>query len=398
MTTVQEAKQQVASHAFPLGTEQRAVSESLGYVLAEDVFSDISLPPFRQSSMDGYVVHHEDLTQPDTLLTITAQIKAGDSIPQRLEKGTASRIFTGAPVPEGATAVIMQEKTTRVSDQLTVHEFPIKVGQNIRAIGQQILQGELALPTGSLVTPGAIGFLLGLNCTSITVYRKPKVGLLVTGDELATPGSTLEHGQIYESNSYLLEAALRQEGITDITIRFVKDDAALTKEAITELKKENDIVIATGGVSVGDFDFVGKAMEEVGVKTIFYKVRQRPGKPLFFGKSDDKLFFGLPGNPAASLVCFYEYVLPAIRKMSGRSDCNLPILQLPITSNYSFAGERDEFVKATATSTEVTPLEGQESFILRSFAISNALIYLPSGRNQVKSRELVEVHLLPFFC
>ena len=149
---------------------------------------------------------------------------------------------------------------------------------------------------------------------------------------------------------------------------------------------------------MGDYDFVGTSLEEMGVEEVFYKVRQRPGKPLYFGRNDDTFIFALPGNPAATLVCYYQYVLPALRLLSGRKDCFLPTLKLPITHAFSFKGERDEFLKATATTTSVTPLDGQESFVLRSFAIASALIYLPSTQNSVQPGDLVEAHLLPFFC
>lgn len=398
MITVQEAKHQVVTNAFPLPVAHRPLEHSHGYVLAQDLFAPLSLPSFRQSSMDGYAIHHNDVTEPGTPLRAVGEIKAGAATPSALQRGTTHRIFTGAPVPEGATAVVMQEKTAHDGHQITFFEFPVKDGQNIRKIGQQIQAGDLALPAGTLLTPGAIGFLAGLNILTLPVFRKPRVGILITGDELVKPGEKPLHGQVYESNSHLLNAALQAEGITEITTHFVPDDARLTQEAIAKLKSENDVVIASGGISVGDFDFVGKAMQEEQVETLFYKVRQRPGKPLFFGRTDTTLFFGLPGNPAASLVCFYEYVLPALRKLAGRSEAFLPTLTLPITRDYTFVGERDEFVKASATTHSVTPLEGQESFILRSFALTNALIFLPLNRNNVKAGELVEVHLLPFFC
>ncbi|WP_247232942.1 gephyrin-like molybdotransferase Glp [Telluribacter sp. SYSU D00476] len=398
MVTVQEAKQKVIENTFPLSVEERDVIEAVSYVIATDVRAPLSLPLFRQSSMDGYAIHHEDIGQSGVALPVVAESQAGASELLHLERGTAVRIFTGAPVPDGATAVVMQEKTERDADTVLINEYPVYEKQNVRAIGQQIREGAVALPTGTYLTPGSVGFLLGMNVRRVEVYRKPKVGILVTGDELVQPGNELRFGQVYESNSTMLAATLRQEGITQISIKYVEDNPEATTQALRELTEQNDVVLATGGISVGEYDYVGKSLEEIGVETIFYKVRQRPGKPLLFGKRESTLFFALPGNPASSLVCYYEYVLPALRRLSGKTDAFLPTVRLPITHPYSFKGERDELLKASATTTGVTPLEGQESFALRSFAVANALIHLPSTQQSVQPGELVEVHLLPFFC
>ena len=399
MVSVQEAKSLIQSTVQVLSSEKRQLSEAVGQVLAEDVFSPLALPPFRQSSMDGYALHHADITHAGTKLPVVAESRAGNASRQTLRRGTAVHILTGAPVPGGATAVVMQEKVERTDDDAIIQQFPVPEGQNVRSVGQQIKQGDLAIPKSTCLAPGAVGFLLGMNVQTVKVYRKPRVGILSTGDELVPPGEgTLQYGQIYESNSAMLAAVLRAEGITGIDVRHVSDNAEATTAALRELTENNDVVLSTGGVSVGEYDFVGTSLQEIGVETVFYKVRQRPGKPLFFGRNDDTIVFALPGNPASTLVCYYEYVLPALRLMSGRKDCFLPKIKLPITHAFSFKGERDEFLKATATTEAVTPLDGQESFALRSFAIANALIYLPSFQNSVQPGDAVEVHLLPFFC
>jgi molybdopterin molybdotransferase len=398
MVSVQEAKQLVVENTFPLPAEERDVHEAVGYVLAADVRAPLSLPLFRQSSMDGYAVHHEDIERAGVALPVVAESQAGAPELLTLERGTAVRIFTGAPVPDGATAVVMQEKTGREADKVLIQEYPVNEKQNVRAIGQQIREGDVALPKGTYLTPGSVGFLLGMNVRRVEVYRKPSVGILVTGDELVQPGNPLRFGQVFESNSSMLAATLRQEGLTQIDIQYVDDNPEATTQALLELTEQHDVVLATGGISVGDYDYVGTSLQEIGVETIFYKVRQRPGKPLLFGKKEGTLFFALPGNPASSLVCYYEYVLPALRRLSGRVDAFLPTLRLPMTHAYSFKGERDELLKASATTLGVTPLEGQESFALRSFAVANALIYLPSTQQSVQPGDLVEVHILPFFC
>jgi molybdopterin molybdotransferase len=395
MVTVNEAKQKIIANAESLSVETRLLSASLNYVLARDVAAPISLPSFRQSSMDGYVVHASDIIAAGVELEVLAEAKAGEGLVQILPKGAAMRIFTGAPVPEGATAVVMQERTARAGNFVSIEDFPVPPGRNIREIGQQIKQGATALEQNTFLTAGAIGFLSGLNVGQIEVYRKPKIGLLITGDELVQNGNVAGHGQVYESNSSMLKAAFQQEGIGEIEVMYTKDNLQATIDALRELGERNDVTLASGGISVGDYDFVGKAMETIGAETIFYKVRQKPGKPLLFAKRDQKLFFGLPGNPASSLVCYYEYVLPAIRKMSGRMDYFLRTLSMPIDRSYSFDGERDEFLKAIVANDCVIPLDGQESFALRSFAVANAIIYLPVNQNKVEAGDLVEVHLLP---
>ncbi len=395
MISVDEAKQKIVEHTTLLPDESVKVIHSAGYVLARDVVSPISLPSFRQSSMDGYAVSHNDVVHDAQSLPVAGEVRAGEVILQNLVPGTAVRIFTGAAVPEGATAVVIQEHTIRSQDQVMINEYPIAAGKNIRSVGQQIMKGSVALPAGTKLGAGSVGFLMGMNVTEVSVHSMPKVGILITGDELIRPGDDLLHGQVYESNSSMLEVALRSQGVKDIEICYASDDLGATIDALRQLSETNDVVLASGGISVGDYDFVGKALEMVGADTIFYKVRQKPGKPLLFAKGSDTLYFALPGNPASSLVCYYEYVFPAIRKMTGHTDCFLRSIKLPIQNDYSFNGERDEFLKAVANEAEVMSLDGQESFALRSFALANALIYLPSSQSVVKKGDLVEVHLLP---
>lgn len=396
MVTVNEAKEKIIANTPLLPTEKRNTEASAGYVLAEDILSPMPLPSFRQSSMDGYAIIHSDVTDKGISLKIADEAKAGLTTAQTLTAGTAIRIFTGAPVPEGATAVIMQENTVVENGQVVINEYPVAEGKNVRNIGQQVKKGAIALAKDTFLTPGSVGFLLGMNVPEVEVYRKPRIGLLVTGDELLKQDEPLSHGKIYESNSAMLVSALGQEGILHVEVKYAKDDLESTMAALQELAEKNDVVLATGGVSVGDYDFVGKALSGIQADTVFYKVRQKPGKPLLFAKTSKTLFFALPGNPASSLVCYYEYVLPAIRKLSGRSEFFLRALQMPVTVDYSFDGERDEFLKAYANQASVTPLTGQESFALHSFAVANAIIYLPVKQQNVRKGDLVEVHLLPF--
>lgn len=395
MVTVNEAKQRIIANTVTLPAVVMPLEEAVGGFLAADVVSPIALPPFRQSSMDGYAIVHSNVTESGTALRLAGESKAGQADLPVVSAGTAVRIFTGAPVPEGATAVVMQENTSLAEGYVHIHEFPVAEGKNVRREGQQIAKGAVALRAGALISPGAVGFLKGMNVNEVAVHAKPRIGLLVTGDELLKAGEALVPGKIYESNSAMLKAALEQAGIADVSVSYASDDLDATIDALKALLEEYDVVLASGGISVGDYDFVGKALEALGAETVFYKVRQKPGKPLLFGKKGEKLIFALPGNPASSLVCYYEYVLPALRKIMGSTELFLRSVRLPLRHAYRFDGERDEFLKARVEGGEVVSLDGQESFVIGSFAVANALIYLPVTQNRVEAGESVEVHLLP---
>lgn len=395
MVTVNEAKQKIIANTRALREITVTLDGAVGSFLAADVIAPINLPPFRQSSMDGYAIRHADVPGHGTELRLVGECKAGQTDLPVLREGTAVRIFTGAPVPEAATAVVMQENTLRTDSGVQILEYPVAPGRNIRKAGQQIAEGAVALSAGTLISPGGVGFLKGMDVNEVKVYAKPNVGLLVTGDELLRAGEPLVPGKIYESNSDMLTAALKQLGIDTVTVAYASDDLEATVNALRGLLGSNDVVLASGGISVGDYDFVGKALEVLGAETIFYKIRQKPGKPLLFGKKGDKLIFALPGNPASSLVCFYEYVLPALKTLLGSNEPFLRSVRLPIRHAYRFDGERDEFLKAKVEGNEVVSLDGQESFVIGSFAVANALIYLPVEQNKVAPGDLVEVHLLP---
>lgn len=395
MVTVNEAKERIIANTAMLPAIRVPLTEAVGGYLAEDVISPIALPPFRQSSMDGYAIVHSDVAEAGTILRVAGESKAGQADLPVVSRGTAVRIFTGAPVPEGATAVVMQENASLADGSVLIHEFPVTEGKNVRRAGQQIAQGAVALRRGTLLSPGAVGFLKGMDVNEVTVHAQPRIGLLVTGDELLKAGEALLPGKIYESNSAMLQAALAQVGIGEVSVSYAADDLDATISALEALLEGHDLILASGGISVGDYDFVGKALEALGAETIFYKVRQKPGKPLLFGKKGEKLIFALPGNPASSLVCYYEYVLPAVRKLMGSREPFLTSVRLPLRHAYRFDGERDEFLKARVEGGEVVSLDGQESFVIGSFAVANAIIYLPVRQNRVEAGDLVEVHLLP---
>ncbi|MGV6828421.1 MAG: molybdopterin molybdotransferase MoeA [Flavobacteriales bacterium] len=391
MISVEEAITLVKNNAQPIQNPNiQPVINSVGYVLYRDVKSPINMPPFRQSAMDGYALHlHNKNTY-----TIIDEVKAGDGHHPVLKPGEAVRIFTGAAVPDTANSVIMQEKTNR-EDKLLMLTDEAAENDNIRPLGEQVKKGDLALKKGIKLTPAAIGFLTTLGITEIEVFSKPNIAIVTTGSELIEAGQPLPYGKIYESNSAMLQTALQSIGHQNTSLTKVKDNYQATLEILEKAISENDIILISGGISVGDYDFVGKALIELGVQQLFYKVKQKPGKPLFFGKIKEKLIFALPGNPASALSSFYYYVQLSIEYRSGNQNFKHTRLKARLQLDYIKKGTRAQFLKAIYYQGEVQILEGQSSAMLHTFALANAFVYIPADVNQVKRGAFVEVILLP---
>ena len=396
MITVEEAKQILIENVFEL-TESQSIetNNALGFTLAEDIYSPLDLPPFDQSNVDGYAVKSSN--KGNNSWKVISEIKAGDIAALELNNSEAIRIFTGAMVPENASCVIMQEKITRTENQITCEETELKLGEHIRKKGSQIKAGELAIKKHTIINPSVIGFISTLGLKEIQVYRKPKIKLIITGNELQQPGITLTPGKVYESNSLSLKAALASMGLEIETILFVKDEKENLAKAVDNAMKNTDLLLISGGISVGDYDYVNEVLKENNTTTLFYKIAQKPGKPLFFGKNKQTFVFGLPGNPASALTCFYEYVYPCIRKLQGRNDLFLSTLFLPTEQDITKKKGLANFLKAQTSTSGVLSLEGQESFKMRSFTDANAFIYLPLEKENSMKGDMVEVHLLPVF-
>ena len=391
MITVEQAIHIVDSNSRRLNKKKRvSLSEATGYVLAEDVISPIHMPPFRQSAMDGYAVRIHD----SEYYHVKGELQAGDGQDVTLQQGDAVRIFTGAPVPNDANAVVIQEKTTIKEQELEVHD-EVRLQSNIRPKGEQIQKGENALTKGTVLNPAAIGYLTTLGITEVSVYTKPSIGIIATGNELAEAGNELKHGQIYESNSLMLLTALASLGYQDNEIYKVPDNFNATRNILEEVITAKDLVLITGGISVGDYDFVGKAIKELEVEQLFYKVKQKPGKPLFFGKKKDTYVFALPGNPAAALSCFYVYVKRCLKLLSGGKDAGPLSVNAVSLSAFNSKGDRAQFLKAFVNKGEVKILEGQSSAMLNTFAVANALLYLPETTKNIQVGDSVPLILIP---
>lgn len=372
-------------------TELITLDKALGYVLAQDIVSPINLPPFRQSAMDGYALH----MRASDSYSVIGEVKAGDYPDISLSKGEAVRIFTGAQVPETANTVVKQELVFREGNSITV-EGTMKAGSNIRPIGEQIKKDSLALQKGTTIAASTIGFLAGLGIQEVLVYSKPSVSIIITGNELVTAGKPLKPGQIYESNAIMLKTALTSLGISNVDIYKVVDDYDETLSVLNQVLTKYDFTLVSGGISVGDYDFVGKALNALGVNEVFYKVKQKPGKPLYFGTKENRFVFALPGNPASALSCFYVYVALAISRFSGKKDSSVHNQNRICENEFTKKDTRAQFLKAFAKADTVQILDSQASSMLRSFAIANALVYIPEGTQKIEKGSKVKVLLLPY--
>lgn len=390
MISVDEALNRILDSISPLDTVNIPLDSALNCTLAEDCYSGINMPPFDQSAMDGYAINEGDFSS----YKVVGEIQAGDNATDiTLAPGEAVRIFTGAMVPKSATTVVKQEIIEHEGTTLSFTES-FNTGTNIRYTGEQIKKGEIALKKGAILNPAAIGFIAMLGIQDVCVYRKPIVRILITGNELIEAGNKLEPGQIYESNFITLSQALKQLNIDAEVVR-IRDTYEETYNTIGSLINSCDILITSGGISVGDYDFVGNALRENGVHESFYKIKQKPGKPLFYGYSDTCKVFALPGNPASALTSMYLYAFPAIHKMMGSQTPGLTKRTLPLSSEYSKTPKMTHFLKGKINGESVEIMNHQSSAMLNSFGKSDCIIRLNEGQQEWNAGDAVTVYLLP---
>ncbi|MBI2967638.1 MAG: molybdopterin molybdotransferase MoeA [Bacteroidetes bacterium] len=367
-----------------------------GFVLAENIFSPVDLPPFDQSAMDGYAISVSDVNKGITKFDVAGEVRAGGSRKIRAGNGKAVRIFTGAMVPSGYDCVVMQENVTCTGNVLDIHINDIFPGLNIRKRGSQIKKGQMALSRQTVINPAGAGFIASMGLTRVKSYQNPGVAVIATGDELVLPGRKPGTGEIYESNTVTIISALRQMGIDEIFRLRCRDRKEEMIRIVRSYINKADIFLFTGGISEGKYDLVKDVLMKAGVRTIFHGVKQKPGKPLYAGRKKKKIFFGLPGNPAAALTCFYEYVYPYIRKIQGFTEITLPVSKYRTGKPIRKKPGKAWFMKSKIMGNSVIPLDGQESFIMKSFAQADSLIYLPPAKEKVRKGEWVEVHRLPY--
>lgn len=394
----EEAQRIILEHVTPGAPENRPLDEARGRALVAPVFASENLPAFSQSAMDGYALAAPGGAPAGMRFKLSGVSRAGGEAPPALKAGEAARIFTGAPVPEGATLIAIQE-ISEASDEWIAPKSAVPEGLYLRPAGSDIKAGAEALAAGTWLGPAALSLLKGLGLTEVSVHRAPRVSLVVSGDELCMSPPEKKPGQVMESSSIGLRAALRNEGLTLNSMHHARDEQKAHVRVLSEALEQCDVLLITGGVSVGDYDLVRPALQELGVETIFWKVRQRPGGPFYFGKKGPRLVFGLPGNPASTLVCFYQHVLPALRKILGRSDARLPRVPAELEHDFRKPGGKVHFVRArvrpSASGLSVRLDGQQDSHTLRSFAEANALAVLPAELEFVPEGALVHCDLLP---
>ncbi|TJZ51474.1 hypothetical protein FAZ15_20370 [Sphingobacterium olei] len=390
MVSVSVAREIIKNNCTNGSKGIRNIRNAGGYTVAESIVSNLDIPHFRQSAMDGYAIKFEDRLK---TLNVVGEMRAGQPFVEKLISGNAIRIFTGAPLPEDADTVVMQEKVKRDGDWITITDDHLAMGSNVRQKGSEAQKGTLALAAGTLMTPAAIGFLAGIGCQEVLIFEPPKIAIILTGDELQELGKPLSFGQVYESNSLQLHAALKKAGVVAVNVYHSQDDPDKLKAVLAEALQESDMVLLVGGVSVGEYDFVVQTALREGVQPHFHKVKQKPGKPLFFGTKEGKMVFGLPGNPSSALTCLYLYVLPAIDQIMQRPD-SLTTISAITTADYSKNVGLTYFIKAHLKDGKVSPLHAQESYRLQSYAQANCLLVLEEASAGAKVGDVVQVILL----
>ncbi|MFK8051077.1 MAG: gephyrin-like molybdotransferase Glp [Halioglobus sp.] len=356
----------------------RALIDSLGCVLAEDLFSPISVPANDNSAMDGYAIRSAEVGQ---VLPVSQRIPAG-SVGTFLEEGTAARIFTGAEIPPGADAVVMQENCLEDTDGVSI-QCQVTPGENVRPRGQDIREGELVLSAGKMLSPQDLGLLASIGASEVNVYKPIRVAIMSTGDELVEPGAdALEPGQLYNSNRYTLAALLRNMNFEVVDGGIIPDDAQATGLALQRAAQSADCVISSGGVSVGEEDHVKGQVERLG-RLDLWKLALKPGKPLAFGRVGDTPFIGLPGNPTSVFVTFCIIARPYLKKLQGMREMDAPSLRASAGFKRQVPGTRQEYLRVQLSTTDqgllASPYENQSSGVLSSVSHSNALAVIPIG-------------------
>ena len=388
MITVNEAKQMIGSMVKRLSPVHMPLIHASGMVTAEAVFSPIAMPLFTQSSMDGYAIQ---LKYIDAIMPIQDELPAGTSKQLELKEGHTIKVFTGGPVPLGADCVIQKEWVTQVDNTIQVIQKTDEKGLNIRVPGSSVQQDDLVIEEGTCLHPYQLSMMASLGIKEVLVYPAPTVTLIITGNELVKPGETIHFGQVYESNSIGLAAALHLAGVSELSIIYVKDTLTETASAIKNALSNSDMVLLTGGVSDGDYDYVAEACIQEKVQIIFHGVKQKPGKPLLFGTHQEKLVFGLPGNPSSVLHCFHQYVKPAITWMTGQVSAS-PI-KAKLTEDYQKKPGLVFFLKGFIQDGWVTILPAQASYQVGAFSKANCWVELPAEEPFFYKEQVVTVHL-----
>lgn len=395
--SVEDARSRIAAAVAPVGAvEKVALRSALGRVLAENVRSPINVPGHTNSAMDGYAMHSADLpAEGSAELAVIGSAWAGRPYCGSVKRGQCTRIMTGAPMPNGTDTVIMQEDVERDGDSIRVGTGH-KSGQNVRAAGEDVAAGQIVLSAGRQILPMDLGLLASLGIAEIKVRRRLRVAFFSTGDELRSIGEPLAAGQIFDSNRYTLYGMLARLGVDIIDMGVVADEPQATSDAFIQAADNADVIISSGGVSVGEADYVKETLDRIG-RVDLWQIAIKPGRPLAFGRVKSALFFGLPGNPVSVMVTFYQFVAPALRRMMGQIDTQpAATFKVPCASRLKKARGRTEFQRAVLERTAAGELVvrstgAQGSGLLHSMSAANCFVILPADSAGVEPGTLVEV-------
>jgi molybdopterin molybdotransferase len=395
------AWKRVLARAKPLPRTSARLDDAVGLVLAQAVRAPIAVPPFDNSAMDGYAVRAADIVGASeshpVRLSIVARVAAGDAWRGRLAKGQAAQIMTGAAVPRGADTVVRQEDTRSSEDWVDVLTCPSR-GEAVRKRGSDLAKGRVALPRGTQMGPVELSLAASLGLPRAPVHRRPRVAVLASGSELRTPGQSLRRGEIYESSHWALCETVRAVGADVEFLGIAKDDRAQTRKMLRRGLRA-DVLITAGGVSVGEFDYVRDELKRCKTREVFWRVAQRPGKPLLFSTRGQTLIFGLPGNPVSSLVSLHLYVLPALRRLLGLRELFPPSVRLPAAERITKPAalrtfHRGRFVSREGQVALTLTNPNQSSGVFSSMHEAHALTNLPPGVSVVEAGEEIEGFVL----
>lgn len=383
-----DALKKVLSSVRLIGVESVPVSECCTRVLAESIHAPFDSPAFDNSSVDGYAVRSSDLVDdlPRTLRLVGSS-RAGHPWESEVRSGETVQILTGAMMPRGCDAVVMQEDVSVQGSSVSIKD-PVTNGQFVRYQGEEYRAGALLTHRGTMCSPAVVGVLASIGRTAASVFRKPRVWILSTGDELVLPSRPLSTGQVYASNGLALQAACSTLAEVHQPVH-VADEPDATTQAVADALGDADILISSGGISVGSHDFVKQAFSANGVREVFWGVAIRPGHPLWFGVAGEKLVFGLPGNPVAALVCFHQFVRPAFRAMTGLEPER--VVHAELTEALDKRTPRLEFVRGRLVEGRVTPIEARGSHMLGGLASADCLIHFPAEQSRLEAGERVQV-------
>jgi molybdopterin molybdotransferase len=395
---VEQARDYIKAFLSPMQeTERVHLHAALGRVLAEEIHAIHNVPNHDNSAMDGYAYNADDLGQATARLRITGAAFAGNALTGRFEKGACIRIMTGAAIPAGADTVIAQERVELDGEFIRLSDTPNR-GANVRYAGEDLKAGQVVLNIGHQISPADLGLIASLGIGEVSVYRKLKVSFFSTGDELASIGSTLKTGQIFDSNRYTLFGMLTRMGVEIQDLGAIPDDPILLEQTLIKAAESSDVILTSGGVSVGEADYMKQLLQELG-QVLFWKIAMKPGRPLAFGKIGDAHYFGLPGNPVAVMVTFYQFVRQAMLLLMGQaSRAAIPMLNVACTSPIRKLRGRTEFQRGILFVGEdgqwqVKTTGNQSSGVLSSMSQANCFIVLDDDVGIVEAGTLVKVQL-----